>query len=62
MTSTSWLDFDGKPDHDANTGIFNETFATAIQRQWQEFSTSATLADVCAVSGCFWFHIFQSPF
>ena len=59
VTSTSWMDVDGEPDHNTITGIFNETFATAGHRQLQEFSTSAALADVCAVSGCFWFHIFS---
>ena len=29
VTSNSWLDFGGDPDHDADTGIFEGIFTTA---------------------------------
>jgi len=29
VTSTSWLDFGVDPDHDADTGISKQNFATA---------------------------------
>ena len=58
MTSTSWLDIDGDPNHDADTGIFNgfnyRCSLGAIQRMRKRANSTnvaglVALADICCL-------------